>query len=206
MVRSTSRSSFLLEHDLFGKPVPTHRVKPEGKLFRITLQADPGCSQSAKIVFALDQDFRSTDHVLCGRETIARCGRETIARFEQENDAMLKLRYVIGALAALFVGAPPPAGAVPEPDISTRAAAADPVMSNAARVAATSAYQRWRWQRYNLKNLTPAQRHIEMMRRIQMQNQQEKAYFAQDKGPSWVNSPRPRIDDLKVLPGQQQIR
>jgi len=114
---------------------------------------------------------------------------------------MLKLRYVIGALAALFVGAPPPAGAVPEPEVSTRAAAADPVMSNAARVAANTYYQRWR--RYNL---TPLQRHMEIQRRIQMQNQQEKAYFAQDKGPSWVNSPRPRIDDLKVLPGQQQIR
>jgi hypothetical protein len=125
--------------------------------------------------------------------------------FQQENDAMLKLRYVIGALAALFVGAPPPAGAVPEPEVPTRAAAADPVMSNAARVAASSYGYRWRWQQH-LKNLTPAQRHIEIQRRIQMQNQQEKAYFAQDKGPSWVNSPRPRIDDLKVLPGQQQIR
>jgi hypothetical protein len=122
--------------------------------------------------------------------------------FRQENDAMLKLRYVIGALAALFVGAPPPAGAVPEPEISSRAATADPVMSNAARVAASgymSKYQIWR----RTKNLPPG---VREMRRIQMQNQQEKAYFAQDKGPSWVNSPRPRIDDLKVLPGQQQIR
>jgi hypothetical protein len=35
MVRSASRSGFLLEHDLFGKPVSTRRVKPEGMLFRI---------------------------------------------------------------------------------------------------------------------------------------------------------------------------
>jgi len=118
---------------------------------------------------------------------------------------MLKLRYVLGALAALFVGAPP-AGAVPEAEVPTRAVAADPVMSNAARVAATSAYQRWRWQRYNLKNLTPAQRHIEMMRRIQMQNQQEKAYFARE-GPIFMRGGG-KIDtiDPKVLPGQQQIR
>jgi hypothetical protein len=27
----------LVEHDLFGKPVSTHRVKPEGMLFRIML-------------------------------------------------------------------------------------------------------------------------------------------------------------------------
>jgi hypothetical protein len=27
----------LVEHDLFGKPVTTHRVKPEGMLFRIML-------------------------------------------------------------------------------------------------------------------------------------------------------------------------
>jgi hypothetical protein len=26
-----------VEHDLFGKPVSTHRVKPEGMLFRIML-------------------------------------------------------------------------------------------------------------------------------------------------------------------------
>jgi hypothetical protein len=26
-----------VEHDLFGKPVSTHRVEPEGMLFRITL-------------------------------------------------------------------------------------------------------------------------------------------------------------------------
>src|SRR5262245_27525390 len=95
--------------------------------------------------------------------------------FQQENDAMLKLRYVIGALAALFVGAPPPAGAVPEPEVPTRAVAADPVMSNAARVAASTYYQRW--QRQHLKNLTPAQRYMEMRRAIR-QNQQEKAYFA----------------------------
>jgi hypothetical protein len=31
-VESTSRSGSLVEHDLFGKPVSTHRVKPEGML------------------------------------------------------------------------------------------------------------------------------------------------------------------------------
>jgi hypothetical protein len=107
-------------------------------------------------------------------------------------------RYVIGALAALFVGAPPPAGAVPEPEVPTRAVAADPVMSNAARVAA-STYNRYNKYRpwVPKQNLSPYQRYLRA---------QDKAYFAQDKGPSWVNSPRPRIDDLKVLPGQQQIR
>jgi hypothetical protein len=34
-IGSTSRSRSLVEHDLFGKPVSTHRVKPEGMLFRI---------------------------------------------------------------------------------------------------------------------------------------------------------------------------
>jgi hypothetical protein len=29
--------SFCLEHDLFGKPDSTHRVMPEGMLFRIML-------------------------------------------------------------------------------------------------------------------------------------------------------------------------
>jgi hypothetical protein len=119
---------------------------------------------------------------------------------------MLKLRWIIGAFAALFVGAPPPAGAVPEPENPTRAVAADPVMSNAARVAASSysAYQRWRWQR--LKNLPPAQRHIEIQRRIQMENQQQKAYFARE-GPIFMRGGG-KIDTInpKVLPGQQQIR
>jgi len=31
------RIMLLLKHDLFGKPVSTHRVKPEGMLFRIML-------------------------------------------------------------------------------------------------------------------------------------------------------------------------
>ena len=119
---------------------------------------------------------------------------------------MRKLKYVIGALAALFVGAPPPAGAVPEPDVSTRAAAADPVMSNAARVAASkySGYQRWQ-QRQRLKNLSPAQRYMEI-RRMQLQNQQQKAYFARE-GPIFMRGGG-KIDtiDPKVLPGQQQIR
>jgi hypothetical protein len=112
---------------------------------------------------------------------------------------MLKLRWVIGALAALFVGAPPPAGAVPE--VSSRAATADPLMSNAARVAANTYYQRWR--RYNL---TPLQRHMEIQRRIQMENQQQKAYFARE-GPIFMRGGG-KIDTInpKVLPGQQQIR
>jgi hypothetical protein len=116
---------------------------------------------------------------------------------------MLKLRYVIGALAALFVGAPPPAGAVPEPEAPTRAVAADPVMSNAARVAASTYYQRW--QRQHLKNLTPAQRYMEM-RRTMRQNEQQKASFARE-GPIFMRGGG-KIDtiDPKVLPGQQQIR
>jgi hypothetical protein len=36
-IESASRSRSLAEHDLFGKPVSTHRVKPEGMLFRIML-------------------------------------------------------------------------------------------------------------------------------------------------------------------------
>jgi hypothetical protein len=32
-----ARSRSLVEHDLFGKPVSTRRVKPEGMLFRIML-------------------------------------------------------------------------------------------------------------------------------------------------------------------------
>jgi hypothetical protein len=33
MVRSASRSSFLFEHDLFGKPDSTRRVKARGQAF-----------------------------------------------------------------------------------------------------------------------------------------------------------------------------
>jgi hypothetical protein len=36
-LNSLSRSRSLMEHDLFGKPASTHRVEPEGKLFRIVL-------------------------------------------------------------------------------------------------------------------------------------------------------------------------
>jgi hypothetical protein len=36
-LKSSSRFNLSFEHDLFGKPASTHRVKPEGMLFRIVL-------------------------------------------------------------------------------------------------------------------------------------------------------------------------
>jgi hypothetical protein len=33
---------YLLSHVLFGKPVPTHRIKSEGMLFRDMLQVNGG--------------------------------------------------------------------------------------------------------------------------------------------------------------------
>src|ERR1700733_11267629 len=42
-VESASRSKSLVEHDLFGKPVSIHRVKPGGMLFRIIPRAPRTC-------------------------------------------------------------------------------------------------------------------------------------------------------------------
>ncbi|KMO40251.1 hypothetical protein VQ02_08215 [Methylobacterium variabile] len=97
---------------------------------------------------------------------------------------MSRLKYFVGAVMAMLVGAPEGSEAATSQSTDPTAAAPDPKLSDAAREIVAQ----------------------NMQRRVIKSNGQSKYYFARESGPSWVNSPRKidKLNNIKTLPQMQQ--